>query len=261
MIEVVFSDSLYGVLSMAKLGTDDLISLDFDFDIGPLYNGIFSEDRIRYLNQIHGDPWRYAGEILWDEEQMAIVKNDIQIVVNAAKSGKPIRIWYSSNPASLCGLMYVMSEISEFDCDIMLVCVSDGCGEYGAISEGVIDPEDIPSLAEMSYIITAEERNVLTQKWKMLCSQADCLRINLNGEVTSVPASFYDSFILAAIPQGDVSGGDIIARVISRINGQTSFLRWRICEVLRKKHYLPIDPQKAEKRNRCVADCCTFRVN
>ena len=127
-------------------------------------------------------------------------------IITAAKKHQDLRIWCSSNSASLCGLLYVVYSLKGIDCRIFIVDMPNDIGclplEYDR-SWAEAEPCDVEPCLSLQREITEPERQVYEQAWERYIRENAELRINLNGRLTSVDVHYFDDEILSYAPIGE----------------------------------------------------------
>ncbi|HHY29066.1 MAG TPA: DUF1835 domain-containing protein [Desulfitobacterium dehalogenans] len=200
----------------------DVIGVLFQLDIGEIAKKATDETRKTLLYRILKSPFEND-----EREQNELEKywnsciEDLNRLVECAKNGEHIRIWYSDAPYSVCGLHFVMSQIQEFDCKITGIKLpsfmenEDGSvTQYSSWSE--VMPGKFYEFLPIEREIPKTLCKVMTQKWRELQSENSYLRAVVNGKLTSVSDDFYDYFIRKSIPDDEF----MMARLIGEVLGK-----------------------------------------
>lgn len=213
MIEIVFSDSDKGVVNRVKQeglldplryskdSIDQTILLGGAFDIGPVncvptciqrkqlirstfYSDCWTTEESKQIENEFNDYWlRYNDSY-----------NDI---IQFAQNGGEFRVWYSSSPSSLCGLLQTVYLLKDFNCKISVVKLpaysyTESFREL--TSWGGIHPETVSKYyAEQG--LSYKSRTHMIKLWERLEKENSPLRATVNGHLVSVQEDFYDFFL------------------------------------------------------------------
>lgn len=254
MIEVVFGDSTFGSMKMAKnyksdawvtatpaymgkkpteaelkklydgqaLGgkSSDVIGINFTLDIGSLAGGIESDQRKAIIREISSGP---VGFIEDPEEAFRSywvrAIDQLNLLKEKAKQGKSFRIWYSDTPYELCGYYFVCWLLHQYECQVVAIKLPSYIGnEDNTItfykSWGEVQPGKFYIFANDEKSIPPSLLKINAIYWKELKEEDACLRASINGELKSVPQDFYDHFIKRNIPTVPTRMGKIIGNIM-----------------------------------------------
>lgn len=142
-----------------------------------------------------------------EKELEEILKEDIerfQKIISAAKYGERLRIWYASSPYSKCGYYHLIHSLQDVECSILVVEMPAYLsGKKGASRDDSwcgVHPMAIQKSVSLQRELSAEERNAIAAKWEKLLQENTKLRLNVKGELTSVPKDYLDKEIISYAP-------------------------------------------------------------
>ena len=124
-------------------------------------------------------------------------------ILKKAASNKEIRIWYASNPASMCGFFHLVHSLKGVDCNIYVVGMPSDIGclpKHHDRSWLEANVDDIQPCLKHQRLISALERESYELIWDTLATENAKLRVNINGIITSVPIDYLDNEILSHVP-------------------------------------------------------------
>lgn len=222
------------------LGGDsqNVISISFNLDIGSISGNVTEDIRKSFLFDMHKSPYDNDEPELEElEEYWNSCIKDLQKLIDCAKNGEDIRIWYSDAPYATCGLHFVMSQIYKYDCKITAIKLpSFKENKDGSIDEyscwGEIAPGKFYDFLPLETEIPPNMRKVMAQNWNKLQEENATLRAVVNGKLISVSEDFYDYFIRSAIPNDEF----ILSRMIGEVLGkyQLGIFDWCIYQRIEK---------------------------
>lgn len=198
MVEIMFNDSESGAMKYAiktanNLGKD-VICLALMADIGNIQKLMLSKYRANLIYKLlYQEQW---GK---DEEMEAELKNltdvyskELARLKKHLRNGEPIRIWYSSCPYSICGMIWLCSVISGIKSPVYAVELPP---HDPHASWGELEPEKFEDYLRFQRELSPAEIKHLSGNWKRLKRENASLRLVINGSVVSVSSSFYDLLI------------------------------------------------------------------
>lgn len=197
--------------------SDVIITLDLGLDIGDIQKPLINDERKNLLEaSYYSDLWSIPDnkEFLQHWERVKKAYERFSLLVQA---GGAARVWYSDAPGSLCGYMYVMSELSKSTCELRAVHLprySDGDVSKPLIDWGNVPPNALQKHLKYERKIYSCERNAVSFLWKKLKEENTSLRASVNGYMIGVPETFYDSFILSKIDNSPFEVADLILRIL-----------------------------------------------
>ncbi len=141
------------------------------------------------------------------QRQLQRANENLEAVINRAIKGEDIRIWYSSQPDELCGLYWLMSQLSKLEGqigEIFTVQLPDfDVNEKGQIIQnygwGNIYYEKWKEYLPIKRATPMSLCRGYATRWEQLKTENAPLRAMINGRLLSVAESFYDDFIIKEI--------------------------------------------------------------
>lgn len=207
------------------LGGDpqDVLALPGPWDYGPLAGGYDTPARRTALTSLL-DVWPQqdaAGQVA---AQLARTAAALERVRQAAQAGTPLRVWTSALPNDACGLRWLMDILQHADSRSEISAVRLPRYDHRPEEREIVQyrgwfempPGAWGRFAPSAQVIPPLQRRVLADEWRRLEAESAPLRAVVNGQVVSVPDSFYDPFLLralAAMPES-FQGGAFIARML-----------------------------------------------
>lgn len=208
MLEVLFSDSAAGSLKVARgYGGEGLFgricSLHLCLSVGPLADDAFGPERKRALSELYG-VFPHGREVA--ETFLRLAREGFRTIAECAQKGEDVRIWYSDEPDERCGLCWLLAWMADLPRRgrIQLVKLPEWePDESGTVvrrsSWAEAAPEKwidyLPSQQEAGDALCA----AMAAEWYDLRRDDASLRAVINGRLCSVPADFYDHFIVREI--------------------------------------------------------------
>lgn len=226
MIEVFFSEDAKYSMKLAihdknnmKLGTaEDVIFIGPHLDIGDI--SITPEEPKRYksLDRIISIKESSPSEL---KQKSNAQSTEIEKLIDAAKKGETIRIWKSNAPFSACGLAFVCNQLENIHCDISVVSLENTQIERDntLISYnhwGEVNPDDYYTFLKGVRVISETEKKGRSELWQKLKEENSPLRAVVNGQLISVPESFYDHLLIKNFPNNEFIVGELIADVLGK---------------------------------------------
>ena len=256
MIEVVFNESIKGSMKVAKkykkenmieevfeseaLGgnSSDVIGICFDLDIGKISDDVVNEERKEFILEMLKIP------IAIDENQEEKNKKywednvaSLNRLIDCAKKGEDIRIWYSDAPYSLCGFYFINSILKDYSCRVLAIKLPEyQIQKNGLIisytSWGEIHPKKFYKFLTFEIELSKIEQSFLARKWMKLLKDNSSLRAVVNGKIVSVNEEFYDFFIRINIPDTEFRLAQLVGEVLGRC--QLGIGDWWIAQRIKK---------------------------
>ena len=82
---------------------------------------------------------------------------------------------------------------------------------------GEADPFEVGNCLKLQRQLTSEERARFAQLWEKLAMENEELRLNVNGQITSLPVDYIDDEILLHAPQsGNISIGKLVGETLGK---------------------------------------------
>lgn len=217
---------------------------------------LFSVGPLRKIHRTEG----YLSREVWFEERFIRLhahsqfndqhrlQNMVQTLNNIPED-KKISIWCGDNSHDQTGLRFVLHLLSNREQPLYMINASqvyrDIAEQYGPeiqpLAVGHIPNEalqDIIKLTEEAPPLTSTQRKQYEQEWQTLSGCEEMLRVWLNGQVVSVPESYYDEAILSiaaslqksADEDGYIKVGLIVGAAIEQWNQYISdaFIEYRL---------------------------------
>lgn len=226
MIEVLFGDSEAGAMKAAlrsgKLGSD-AVCLGFALDIGDIRKPVTGEYRAKLLyNLLYQKQWGADIEMKKELKTLGnVYSNELDRLYKYLDSGEPIRIWYSSAPYSMCGLMWLCGELEGGEhtgCTVSVVRLPHvtikGNTAVSYSSWGEVEPNKFGYFLNKERSLSAVEITVYSHYWNGLKRENAPLRALVNGSVISVPANFYDFLILKYLGDEPIREAVLIGKIL-----------------------------------------------
>lgn len=252
MLEVVFSDSAKGGMKAAKnyrkesmLGgacayfgekpsqkeleklyegqaiggsSQDVVCIGFNLDIGDITCELDGKERKKEFVRVFGS-------INFEENDLnqffRFQREDLEKLIATAKKGKPMRVWKSNTPFSVCAFAFLCDVLRDIDCKISVISLP----EYLEAPDGTlivytdwaeVSPGKFYQFISLARELPAVEKRLQSDLWKVLKAENAPLRAVINGKLISVPEDFYDHIIIKSIFDGEV----VMGRLIGNILGQ-----------------------------------------
>lgn len=227
MIEVVFSNSAYGARKVGLSKQHDFHSVVLVFelalDIGPIDGDALGEQRLQVLRQlgaVSGVPEEHT------EKMMQYARDCWEFLKKRADQEAPVRIWVSSQPGEVCGMVWLLSKLEEIDYTGEITVVPMPEWEYteeGSVERknGWAETEEWGSYVAFRQSVNKAFRTGCVEKWQALQQENAPLRVLLNGRLTGMSANVYDYAIEQAVAKqpDEFSQVDVILDVLRRYLG------------------------------------------
>lgn len=224
MIEVLFGDSESGAMKYAiksgKMLSRDVVCLPFMADCGDISKPLTGKYRQRLIAKLlYQEQWGADLEMKLELKKAAkIYSARLELLLTFVYHHEPIRIWYSSVPYSMCGLLWLCSEMEKYSNEVYVVelpRVVESCGNAVSYrSWGEVTPEAFVDFLPLQRQLSPTEIRANALNWKRLQSENAPLRAVINGTVISVPANFYDFLIRKYLTNEPISEAVLIGRIL-----------------------------------------------
>ena len=250
MLDVCFGASECGTLKLALRKSHYGVTYSFcGLELGKIDNENFIESRKKWIDKFFS--------ICSPKEREKILKEDIarfEEIIRTAKKGEILRIWYASTPCSKSGYYHLIYNLQGIDCPILVVEMPASFSSYRSADEtvdhswGEVEPEMMEKGVFLQRELLKEERDAIALKWDKLVQENADLRLNVNGELTSVSEDYLDKEIMTYAPDGEFTMAKLIGFMLgrSRHGLNDSFVAERI-EALIVKNDLTV-VKRAKKR-------------
>lgn len=214
MLNVCFGDSEAGMLKCALRGETVTYSHRL-LDLGGIDAQHFAEGRRKWIDNFFSICSKRTRSKIWKEDTERFDQ-----IIETAKREKELRIWFASSPRSRCGFYYVVYSLQNIDCNIYVVEMPTNIGyrEEGCDkSWGEATPEEARNCLKLERLLSIEERNDISRKWEKLAGENAELRLNINGEVTSLPIDYLDEEIMSYAPKDkDFKLGQLVGTILGK---------------------------------------------
>lgn len=222
----------------------DVYGFELALDVGDISEGEPGEKRVQTLEHLFNV---YPKDVREQLAQSLCEKGNqnLHVVRERAKAGEALRIWYSHQPNELCGLYWLMDQLTRWEIpghQAFMVKFPDWeTDETGEMVQeggwGGTAPEGWHRYLALETPVPPAFRESCAREWRTLRGENAPLRAMLNGRLVSMPETLYDDFILREI----AAEGDVFqeARVIGKVLGKyrlgigDAWVALRIEEMLR----------------------------
>lgn len=180
----------------------DILCFSLALSIGSITEaeiGKQREETLQNLVSVYPDEEKQAAE-----EMQETARKNLDVLLIRAQKGEPIRVWSSDLPDEACGFCWLIDQLKPIgynNLDITYVKLPDfhvmpdkTVVIYSGWSE--VAPHQWGYLAKSGKKIPANYMHALSFRWQQLKRENASLRAVVNGQLVSVPDTFYDPFIL-----------------------------------------------------------------
>ena len=260
MIEVVFGESEAGAMKAAtrsEKAENDIICLGFALDIGDIQKPVTDEYRGKLLyNLLYQKQWGSDREMKTELKTLGkTYSEELSRLRGHLDDGEPIRIRYSSAPYSLCGLMWLCSELQGRENAVSAVRLPNitvkGDTAVMYSSWGEVEPNGLGLFLDWERVLSAAEISAYAQHWNRLKYENAPLRAVVSASVVSVPANFYDFLIFKDLGDRPIREAQLIGKILGE--NQLGIGDWwyarRIDKLIEQKRIKIIEnsPRKYER--------------
>ena len=140
------------------------------------------------------------------------VTDDLHTLQTRAGSGESVRIWYDHTPGCLCGLHAAAALLEDLPCAITVIALP--AEEAARVND--LGPDKVGRCLSRGRPLPDAERHALAARWRELQAENAPLRAEIDGQLCSAPADFYDDVILAQVPAEPTPAARIIGNVLLR---------------------------------------------
>lgn len=245
MVNVVFSQTVAGSLRRtrepgadSRIAKKEILCLEWMLDIGFLSEDINSKYRKELPGKLimqgcYGDECEKGIPEIGEEN----IKNWKTLMRNLEKK-RPIRIWYSDFPSSLCGFYHVCTLARDYDAEVFAMhapkVAKDDTNWYLARSWGMFNQESISEYFGVQRILDKKEIQTYAKHWDELVKQNAPLRAVISGIPISVNEDFYDHFIEGRITHEPIKEATVMASIYDELNlgVESSWIEARIQKMI-----------------------------
>lgn len=262
MLDVCFGASECGMLKYALRKSNYGVTYSFcGLEFGKIDEGNFIESRKKRID--------FAFAICSPKERKKILKEEVSRfneIIETAKKGEILRIWCATTPCAKSGFYHLIYNLQGIECPILVVEMPASFSSYRSGDENVdhswgeVEPKMMEKGVLFQRELLREERDIIASKWAKLVEENADLRLNIDGELTSVPIDYMDKEIMDAAPLEEFKMVTLIGFILahSRHGVSDSFIAERI-EVLIEKNDLTVI-KRAKKREDYYRDTILKRT-
>lgn len=228
MIDVLFGDSAAGGLKCARACSEELKNevacLGFMTDIGDISETMFGEYRAGLIcKMLYREQWDADPEMENELKHLGrYYTKEAAKVKHALERGEPVRVWVSSAPYSMCGMLWLSGLLAKYKAEVYAVELArfnkEDAPQNGTFvirnSWGECEPEEFANALPFARQVTQTELLANSMEWRRLRSENAPLRAVINGRVTSVPASFYDFLIWKYLGNLPINEAMLIGKIL-----------------------------------------------
>lgn len=264
MIEIVFSGTAYGGLAVATSPHPDnvkrveqdakeygggivvkamekpegIISFEFQWDIGYLYEPENSEYRMKLPDSLY-----YGHHVrLHPEDEAELLESGkqnlkaLKALKKLAETGKTFRIWYSSSAMEMCGFYYLCNVLKDYESDVYAVELPQvftiGDKSKHISSWGMAHTFEFGYLVKNQRHLQKSELEYRASLWQRLVEENAPLRAVVSNVLISVPADFYDGIIMSCFTGDTIRENEWVSEIMNLYLGVSSgFVEQRIWEM------------------------------
>lgn len=262
MLDVCFGESECGMLKYALRKSKDGVTYSFcGLELGKIDSDDFIESRRKWIDTFFA--------ICSPRERAKILKEDIarfNSIIETAKKGETLRIWCATTPCAKSGFYHLIYNLQGIDCPILVVDLPADFSSYRSGDESVdhswgeVEPEMMDKAIFLQRELLREERDAIASKWAKLVKENADLRLNVDGELTSIPIDYMDKEIMDATPLEEFKMVTLIGFILahSRHGVSDSFIAERIEALIEKGELTVI--KRAKKREDYYRDTILKRT-
>lgn len=264
MIEIVFSGTAYGELTVATSSHPDnvnmvkqdakeygggiavkvmekpegILSFEFQWDIGYLNEPEDSEYRMKLPASLY-----YGHHVrLHPEDEAELLEGGkqnlkaLQALKKLAEAGKTFRIWYSSSAMEMSGFYYLCNVLKDYETDVYVVELPQvftiGDKSKHISSWGMAHTYEFGYLVENQRLLSKSELKYRASLWQTLVEENAPLRAVVSNVLMSVPADFYDGIFMSCFTGTTIRENEWVCEIMGMYLGISSgFAEQRIWEM------------------------------
>ncbi len=207
------------------ISSRNVLCLPLNLSVGNIEEDFFAENSVRKQNFIKRHSEFLSGSIATKEQLVKSAQEDWENAVNDyntllnLKKGEKVFVWIDYSCDSLCSLLFAADVLKYSNIEFEAVFVPRYKEQINgtvmdSVDWGEFDYNDLKNNLFNRRIFTKNELNALSLKWSELKRENSDLRVFLNGRIISAAKSFYDSFILNCLKQGETKAGNVLAKMI-----------------------------------------------
>lgn len=266
MIDILFGDSAAGGLKCAREYSEELKNevycLGFMADIGDISGSMFTEFRANLLcKMLYQEQWGADPEM---EDALnslgAHYTKEAAKVKRAVKRGEAVRVWVSSAPYSMCGMLWLSGLLAKYKAEVYAVELPKISVNDNSLTRstgwGECEPEYFVKCLPLARRVSQIELSANAMEWQRLKKENSPLRAVITDRVVSVPASFYDFLIWKYLGNKPINEAMLIGRILGE--NQLGVGDWwyaqRIEHYIKKGRILVIDDNEQKYARVIVRD-------
>ena len=224
MIEVMFGESEAAAMKAAinsEKTENDVICLGFALDIGDIQKPVTGEYRSKLLCELlYQKQWGSDRKMKADLKTLGkTYSEELSRLHDHLNNGEQIRIRYSYAPYSMCGLMWLCSELNGCQNTVSAVRLPNitvnGDTAVTYSSWGEVEPNGLGRFLDWERVLSSAEIAAYAQNWNRLKYENAPLRAVVSGSVISVPASFYDFLIFKDLGDRPIREAHLIGKILN----------------------------------------------
>lgn len=262
MLDICFGESECGMLKYALRKSNSGVTYSFrGLELGKIDNENFIEARKKWIDTFFA--------VCSTKERAKILKEDVarfNQIIETAKKGEILRIWCATTPCAKSGFYHLVYNLQGIDCPILVIDLPADFSSYRSGDErydhswGEVEPKLMEKGVFLQRELLREERNAIASKWAKLMEENADLRLNVNGELSSVSIDYMDNEIMDAAPLDEFKMVTLVGFILahSRHGVSDSFIAERI-EALIEKNELNVI-KRAKKREDYYRDTILKRA-
>ena len=219
----------------------DVLGFPAHLDLAPIAGGYASPERLAFQARL------WAGTLQLQSEEEALkelqakaetIRKNLARLLDAVRSGVPLRIWTSSRADDACGSCWLMAQLDAagLQADVRVIRLPDfenrpdgtvarcrGWGEH--------DPGEFGRFLPLAQRVPPAFQTAMARHWRRLEQENALLRVVVSGMLVSAQAGFYDSFfqrVLDQMPE-TFSGATLLVQIITqypRLPGDLLAWQW-----------------------------------
>lgn len=216
---------------------EDVFVLPLALSVGEITEEIPGEQRLQVLRRLMNISDRAAKAVLAD------TLRTLRSALDRSAAGEPCRVWYSAEPDEMSGLYWLMAQMVVLDGQmgpLSMVrlpfyeqCRDEKTGTGARVERvvqrsgwGDVAPEEWGHFLNQEVPVSPLLMRVMASRWNQLQKENAPLRAVLNGNLVSLPADIYDSFLRAALADMDEEFDEavLIGNVLSQGRGPGDML-------------------------------------
>lgn len=224
MIEVMFDEGEAGAMKAAvrkeeQLGSE-VLCLKLMLDIGELRPPLSSEYRKSLYRMMFCGQWgRNDYTAKYEVQTYAdFYLKQLEKVKRCVALRMPIRIWYSACPYSICGFLHLCSLLPEdYESAYAIELPTNSISENFVITRvswNEVEPHEFINFLSLQRKLRSIEIQKFTADWNRLVKENSPLRAMVNGNITSVPVSFYDFLIRKYLGDEPIVEAELIGKIL-----------------------------------------------